>query len=137
MPRYAGTFLAGGERGIRTPGPVTVNGFQDRRIRPLCHLSGCKIIVSNFIHQKNKNQYRKCCLLRGKWQTQEKNEGDSTNRDSYFLVFARALDTHSIMTYSFLFRSFHPLYPIRQPGDQQCGQASVEWHVYRVAIIRR
>ncbi len=29
----------GGERGIRTPGPVTVNGFQDRRIRPLCHLS--------------------------------------------------------------------------------------------------
>lgn len=31
-----------GERGIRTPGPVTVNGFQDRRIRPLCHLSGGK-----------------------------------------------------------------------------------------------
>jgi hypothetical protein len=29
----------GGERGIRTPGPVTVNGFQDRRNRPLCHLS--------------------------------------------------------------------------------------------------
>ena len=28
-----------GERGIRTPGPITVNGFQDRRIRPLCHLS--------------------------------------------------------------------------------------------------
>jgi hypothetical protein len=33
-----------GERGIRTPGPLTVNGFQDRRIRPLCHLSGRKII---------------------------------------------------------------------------------------------
>ena len=31
--------VSGGERGIRTPGPVTVNGFQDRRIRPLCHLS--------------------------------------------------------------------------------------------------
>ena len=28
-----------GEGGIRTPGPVTVNGFQDRRNRPLCHLS--------------------------------------------------------------------------------------------------
>ncbi len=28
-----------GERGIRTPGPVTDNGFQDRRIRPLCHFS--------------------------------------------------------------------------------------------------
>ncbi len=32
-----------GERGIRTPGGVTLNGFQDRRIRPLCHLSGAKI----------------------------------------------------------------------------------------------
>ncbi len=31
--------LIGGERGIRTPGPVKINGFQDRRIRPLCHLS--------------------------------------------------------------------------------------------------
>ena len=32
-----------GERGIRTPGGVTLNGFQDRRIRPLCHFSnGCK-----------------------------------------------------------------------------------------------
>ena len=28
-----------GERGIRTPGPVKINGFQDRRIRPLCQLS--------------------------------------------------------------------------------------------------
>lgn len=35
----------GGERGIRTPGPVTVNGFQDRRIRPLCHLSAAKVRV--------------------------------------------------------------------------------------------
>ena len=34
--------FARGERGIRTPGPVTVNGFQDRRNRPLCHLSGGK-----------------------------------------------------------------------------------------------
>ncbi len=35
-----------GERGIRTPGSVTFNGFQDRRIRPLCHLSGRKIRFS-------------------------------------------------------------------------------------------
>jgi hypothetical protein len=35
--------LVGGERGIRTPGPVTVNGFQDRRIRPLCHLSAANV----------------------------------------------------------------------------------------------
>ena len=33
----------GGERGIRTPGSFHFNGFQDRRIRPLCHLSGAKI----------------------------------------------------------------------------------------------
>ena len=32
-------FCFGGERGIRTPGPVKINGFQDRRIRPLCQLS--------------------------------------------------------------------------------------------------
>lgn len=41
-----------GERGIRTPGPVTVNSFQDCRNRPLCHLSGCKIIVLKGIYQK-------------------------------------------------------------------------------------
>ena len=36
------TFVIGflcGERGIRTPGPVTVNSFQDCRNRPLCHFS--------------------------------------------------------------------------------------------------
>jgi len=42
---FQGLFLYcfGGERGIRTPGPVTVNGFQDRRIRPLCHLSSSSL----------------------------------------------------------------------------------------------
>jgi hypothetical protein len=29
----------GGETGIRTLGRLPFNGFQDRRIRPLCHLS--------------------------------------------------------------------------------------------------
>jgi hypothetical protein len=42
-----------GERGIRTPGPVTVNGFQDRRIRPLCHLSAAKVHDHHF-HPKKK-----------------------------------------------------------------------------------
>ncbi len=36
-----------GERGIRTPGGVTLNGFQDRRIRPLCHFSLTKCIFTN------------------------------------------------------------------------------------------
>ena len=31
---------SGGEWGIRTPEPLRANGFQDRRIRPLCQLSG-------------------------------------------------------------------------------------------------
>ena len=31
--------LQGGETGIRTPGTSRYNGFQDRRNRPLCHLS--------------------------------------------------------------------------------------------------
>ena len=37
--------ILGGGRGIRTPGPVTVNGFQDRRIRPLCHSSGANVKI--------------------------------------------------------------------------------------------
>ena len=35
-----------GERGIRTPGGVTLNSFQDCRIRPLCHFSKCLIRYS-------------------------------------------------------------------------------------------
>ncbi len=37
------TIKTSGERGIRTPGGVTLNGFQDRRNRPLCHLSAAKV----------------------------------------------------------------------------------------------
>tara|TARA_B100000085_G_scaffold235844_1_gene224251 strand:- start:463 stop:666 length:204 start_codon:yes stop_codon:yes gene_type:complete len=45
-----GKFLGlSGERGIRTPGGVTLNGFQDRRIRPLCHFSRRANIKSNFL----------------------------------------------------------------------------------------
>ena len=32
-------ILSSGETGIRTPGTSRYNGFQDRRNRPLCHLS--------------------------------------------------------------------------------------------------
>jgi hypothetical protein len=34
-----------GERGIRTPGTSQFNGFQDRRDRPLCHLSNFSIAL--------------------------------------------------------------------------------------------
>jgi hypothetical protein len=43
----------GGERGIRTPGSLTFNGFQDRRNRPLCHLSGRKIRVWGIMAKYN------------------------------------------------------------------------------------
>ena len=41
-------FLICGERGIRTPGTLRYSGFQDRRNRPLCHLSdgGTKITTT-------------------------------------------------------------------------------------------
>ncbi len=39
----------GGEGGIRTPGRFPVNGFQDRRIRPLCHLSDDKYIINSYL----------------------------------------------------------------------------------------
>lgn len=41
------SFSLCGERGIRTPGPVTVNSFQDCRIRPLCQLSAAKVGIWN------------------------------------------------------------------------------------------
>ena len=40
-----------GERGIRTPGASQLNGFQDRRNRPLCHLSSDKSTSVFFIDQ--------------------------------------------------------------------------------------
>ena len=48
MP-HQGAFVFCGERGIRTPGPFTVNGFQDRRNRPLCHLSGANVRDALFL----------------------------------------------------------------------------------------
>ena len=41
-----------GERGIRTPGPVKINGFQDRRIRPLCHLSKVEFYFAYLVFVK-------------------------------------------------------------------------------------
>lgn len=42
MKKVTRAARLGGKRGIRTPGPSQVIGFQDRRIRPLCHLSSDK-----------------------------------------------------------------------------------------------
>ena len=39
VPSEARRAKDGGEGGIRTPGALRLSGFQDRRDRPLCHLS--------------------------------------------------------------------------------------------------
>ncbi len=39
-----------GERGIRTPGGVTLNSFQDCRIRPLCHFSLADANIETFFN---------------------------------------------------------------------------------------
>ena len=38
--------ILNGERGIRTPGALRLNGFQDRRDRPLCHLSSIIVLLN-------------------------------------------------------------------------------------------
>ncbi len=44
----------GGETGIRTLGRFPFNGFQDRRNRPLCHLSAMNTIATDMcLQQKN------------------------------------------------------------------------------------
>ena len=43
-----------GERGIRTPGTSQYNGFQDRRDRPLCHLSKTPISRSASLRKRCK-----------------------------------------------------------------------------------
>ena len=40
-----------GEGGIRTPGASQLNGFQDRRNRPLCHLSNHKSTTFFYFYQ--------------------------------------------------------------------------------------
>ena len=51
-----------GEWGIRTPGTSRYNGFQDRRNRPLCQLSGPKVVISeiltsNFLKKMSENGF--------------------------------------------------------------------------------
>ena len=57
-----------GERGIRTPGTSQFNGFQDRRNRPLCHLSSrFQHVLQSFCSQlrcKGKDYFRICKFLK-------------------------------------------------------------------------
>ena len=49
------TILSSGETGIRTPGASQHNGFQDRRNRPLCHLSKTSFSRSAFLLKRCKD----------------------------------------------------------------------------------
>ena len=51
-----------GELGIRTPGPVTVNSFQDCRNRPLCQLSVAKVRLQILKTTEFYNFYKTVCL---------------------------------------------------------------------------
>ncbi len=48
-----------GERGIRTPGTSQYNGFQDRRDRPLCHLSCFLRCKGNTLFEIRKIYFKK------------------------------------------------------------------------------
>ena len=62
--RFLRCLFVCGERGIRTPGGVTLNGFQDRRIRPLCHLSEKRLQKYYFFSESPAlvSQYYLVCL---------------------------------------------------------------------------
>ena len=51
ISRYESQDFCGGELGIRTPGPVTDNSFQDCRNRPLCQLSICESKATDYFSQ--------------------------------------------------------------------------------------
>ena len=53
-------ILCCGERGIRTPGTSQFNGFQDRRNRPLCHLSFCFIKTEKNVRRMRLELTRSC-----------------------------------------------------------------------------
>ena len=49
--RLSRSEVSGGEGGIRTHGPLRDNGFRDRPIRPLSHLSASELINHLFSAQ--------------------------------------------------------------------------------------
>ena len=54
---------SGGKGGIRTPGASQLIGFQDRRDRPLCHLSECKSMTDFRFHQIFYTLFYAACIV--------------------------------------------------------------------------
>ena len=57
-----GRFL-GGDRGIRTPETFRFNGFQDRRYRPLSHISAAKIQLFAFMQLIRRKKILYLCIF--------------------------------------------------------------------------
>ncbi len=77
------SLLCCGERGIRTPGGVTLNGFQDRRNRPLCHLSS--VVFSRIYGRKGTTTSRPVQILTVKKSVQV-DDRDAGSSHLYVLV---------------------------------------------------
>jgi ABC-type hemin transport system substrate-binding protein len=93
-----------GERGIRTPEPVTVNSFQDCRNRPLCHLSECKIKGMHAFSQKiilNPNFYY------SKRKKSKNNSIESIVQLFYILSFCFQLNLDIIFCKKLLMHNAH------------------------------
>ncbi len=62
-PPEAGQLLILRRERDSNPRTFWVNGFQDRRIRPLCHLSGAKILRQGLSAKLNLNIYNSNIML--------------------------------------------------------------------------
>ena len=58
--KATGVASSCGDRGIRTPEAFRLNGFQDRRYRPLSHISAAKVQLFTFIQRISRKKIYLC-----------------------------------------------------------------------------
>jgi hypothetical protein len=101
----------GGGSGIRTHGHLRVSGFQDRRIRPLCHPS-CQMTFAEIRAGVNARESRSSVLT---WKSRHMEEG---REDKVLLAFAASCSPNSdydewqggkvrLLGRIFIFSAFH------------------------------
>ncbi len=130
--------MRGGEGGIRTPGTLRYNGFQDRRFRPLSHLSGIRcryclqvLISAAQISSKLGNPY----LARNSGSAHpdaERSAGHWSTRpiafpphpddlvDHYILSSVNGASMHHSSATSPVFQ-INGLHPFCRPGARDCN----------------
>ncbi len=62
-PSFKGFEVSGREREIRTPGGMTLAGFQDQCIQPLCHLPTIKSLYIKWRRHPDLNRGSELCRL--------------------------------------------------------------------------